>query len=72
MLIKALDHFGVKPEEAVYVGDAKADIMAAKSAGLVSIAVLTGALTREEAEELETDHIVDDATKVPEVLACIS
>ncbi|UCD03267.1 MAG: HAD family hydrolase [Candidatus Aenigmatarchaeota archaeon] len=72
MLIKAMEHFRVRPEEAVYVGDAKADIIAAKRAGIASIAVLTGALSKEEAEELDPDYIVDDATKVPEVLACMS
>ncbi len=72
MLLKALDHFGISPEEAVYVGDAKSDILAAKRAGMRSIAVLSGALSRTDAEELGPDEIVYDATKVPEVLACMS
>ncbi len=71
MLIKAMRHFDVEPKEAVYVGDAKSDIVAAKKAGMRSVAVLTGALTREEAEMLGPDYIVEDATKVPEVLSCM-
>ncbi len=71
MLFKALSHFKVEPYEAVYVGDSKADIMAAKSANMHSIAVLTGALTMEEALELQPDFIVNDATEVSEVLSCM-
>jgi HAD superfamily hydrolase (TIGR01549 family) len=71
MLLKAMRHFDVEPKEAVYVGDAKSDIMAARKAGMRSVAVLTGALTREEAEMLGPDYIVENATKVPEVLSCM-
>jgi phosphoglycolate phosphatase-like HAD superfamily hydrolase len=72
MLIKAMKHFRVKPREAVYVGDSRHDIMAAKRAGMRSVAVLTGVLTREEAKRLHPDFIVEDATKVHEVLACLN
>ena len=71
MLNKALDHFMIKPKEAVYVGDAAADILAAKNAGMVSIAVLTGALNRLEAENLNPDCIVEDVTKIHEALSCM-
>jgi pyrophosphatase PpaX len=72
MLIKAMRHFKVKPREAVYVGDSSHDIVAAKRAGMRSVAVLTGVLTREEAKRLHPDFIVEDATKVHEVLSCLN
>lgn len=71
ILIKAIEHFKVDPNEAVYVGDSAPDIMAAKKANMRSVAVLTGALSRKEAEDLHPDYIVEDATKVQEVLKCM-
>ncbi|MBN1896745.1 MAG: HAD family hydrolase [Candidatus Aenigmarchaeota archaeon] len=72
MLNKALEHFGLEPHECVYVGDAVSDIQAAKKAKMYSIAVLSGALSREEATEMQPDFIVEDATKVQAVLECMS
>jgi len=71
MLIKAIRHFNVKPEEAVYVGDAASDVLAAKRAGMRSVAVLTGALGKEEAVKLKADYVVEDVSKLPEVLSCM-
>lgn len=71
MLIKAIRHFNVKPEEAVYVGDSASDVMAAKRAGMHSVAVLTGALDKKEAMNLKPDYIVEDVSGVPEVLSCM-
>ena len=71
MLLAALEHFHIEPHEAVYVGDAAADILAAKNAGMASIAVLTGALNRLEAENLNPDYIVEDVTKIHEALSCM-
>ncbi|MDR2726306.1 MAG: HAD family hydrolase [Candidatus Adiutrix sp.] len=42
MLLRALDLLGAKPEEAVYIGDSKGDIICATSAGVRSFAVTTG------------------------------
>ena len=39
MLQRALAALGLEPEEAVYVGDAPADVRASKSAGLESVAI---------------------------------
>ncbi len=68
MLLKIMNHFNVSPDEAVYVGDSMSDIIAAKRAKMKSVAVLTGALSREQAEELRPDFILDNATQVQEVL----
>lgn len=71
MLLKIIDHFGVSPREAVYVGDSGPDIIAAKRAKMRSVAVLTGALSREEAQELGPDFIVNDVTRLQGVLSCM-
>jgi len=64
MVLKAVEFFQVDKEEALFVGDAESDILAAKGAGVTSVAVLSGVLDREGAEELKPDFIVDDALDI--------
>lgn len=71
MLLKVTKKLGVSPGEAVYVGDSEVDIIAAKKANMKSIAVLTGALDRERATELNADFIIEDAARVKDVVACM-
>jgi len=71
MLLKIINHFGVSPHEAVYVGDSGSDIIAAKRAKVRSVAVLTGALSLEQAQDLRPDFIVNDVTQLQDVLSCI-
>ena len=52
----------VKPEEALLVGDSRQDILMAKAAGLRTVAVLTGHLTKKEAKDLKVDKIIPDVT----------
>ena len=58
-LLKALDYFNVKPNEAVYIGDAFNDFKASKAAGVPVIAVTWGGLRREETENENPDFIAD-------------
>ena len=44
-LLKILKHFGVQPDEAIYVGDSNVDEMAAQSAGVQLIAFRNPALS---------------------------
>jgi len=71
MILKVVRHFRVSPGEAVYVGDSCSDFIAAKRANVRSVAVLSGALSREQAEELCPDFIVGDATELQELLSCM-
>lgn len=50
---------GADPAASVYVGDATVDILAAKAAGMASVAVTWGAGLREELLDVEPDHICD-------------
>lgn len=66
---QALSHFRVSPQEAVYVGDAVTDAIAAKAAGLHFIAVLESGLRKRLDFE---DHAVDFfAQKFSDILAYI-
>ncbi len=57
----------VSKAETICVGDSESDIVMAKNAGVKPVAVLTGNLSREEAEQLRVD-IIEDVTKLDEVL----
>lgn len=58
----------VLPSEAVLVGDSKSDIQMALAAKVTPIVVLTGHLSREQAEELGVKYITDDITKLEEIV----
>lgn len=62
MVNKLLETQNVKPEEAVLVGDAASDMQMAWNAGVEPIAVLTGHLNRQQAEELGVKHIIENVT----------
>ncbi|HSW88813.1 MAG TPA: HAD family hydrolase [Candidatus Saccharimonadales bacterium] len=58
----------IKPSETVLVGDANNDVSMALNAGVTPIVVLTGHLNREQSEEMGVKYIIDDVTKLEEVL----
>jgi phosphoglycolate phosphatase len=59
---------GVTPQEAILVGDSKSDMQMAQNADIERVAVLTGLLNRKEAEELGVKYIIDDVTKLEQIL----
>lgn len=69
MLETILKNTGCIPSEAVFVGDAKNDVLMARSAGVEPIVVLTGHLSRPQAEELNVKHIIADVTLLGSELA---
>jgi phosphoglycolate phosphatase-like HAD superfamily hydrolase len=62
---------GVTPQETVLVGDAKSDMQLAQNANIEPIAVLTGHLNRTDAEGLGVKYIIDDVTKLKQVLTTL-
>lgn len=60
MVLKAVDVFGVGLDEVLFVGDARNDVLAAKSAGVKSVVVLSGILDDISARALKPDYILDD------------
>jgi HAD superfamily hydrolase (TIGR01509 family) len=57
----ALDRAGVKAQHAVFVGDAVWDVEACKRAGVVTIALLSGGVSKCELEEAGAHQVFDDA-----------
>ena len=57
-ILKALEFLKVKPEEAIMVGDTKADIMAGKNAGVKTVAALYG-FGGEALRDLKPDYTID-------------
>lgn len=59
---------GVKPEETIFVGDAKTDVQMAQSAYVTPIVVLTGQLNKQEAEALKVPYILKEVTELESIL----
>ena len=66
--LKAVDSLGITAQDALYIGDAKADVSVAKGANVASAIVLTGVLNREEAEKLSPDYILKDLSEIWRIL----
>jgi len=64
MVLKAMKFFQVEKTETLFVGDAENDILAAKRAGVTAVAVLSGVLDRQWADELTPDFIVNDVLDI--------
>lgn len=69
MLLEIMKRLGVAPSETVMVGDAANDMQMAESAGVTPVAVLTGHLTKKEAQGMGISHILADVTELPTVLS---
>jgi phosphoglycolate phosphatase-like HAD superfamily hydrolase len=68
MLNKILETQNIAPEEAVMVGDAKNDVLMARAARVEPIVVLTGHLNREQAEQLQVRYIIENVTKLKDII----
>lgn len=68
MIDKILETQNILPSEAVMIGDAENDMLMARAAGVEPIAVLTGQLNKRQAEALGVKHIIEDVTKLNDVL----
>jgi phosphoglycolate phosphatase len=62
---RALD---VAPARLALVGDSRHDLEAARAAGALAVAVLSGPATRAELASL-ADHVVEDIAALPELFA---
>jgi len=51
ILIAVLEHFGLRPGDALFVGDMTVDVMTGRGADVATAAVTTGSSTRQELEE---------------------
>ncbi|MDG6982969.1 MAG: HAD family hydrolase [Nitrososphaerota archaeon] len=69
MLEKTLAALKIKPGEAVYVGDSPADIQAAKSANVISVALARGQIQAIRLAAEKPDHIFGDLDELAGFLA---
>lgn len=67
-LFKALEIIGVKPEDALIVGDHPMDIETGKRAGSMTAGVATGRMTVEALRKAEPDFIAEDCAMLMEIL----
>jgi HAD superfamily hydrolase (TIGR01549 family) len=65
---KILAELGVSAEAAILVGDGVMDIMAAKAAGLLSVAVSTGPFPIERILKAEPDYILGSINELPTLI----
>ena len=68
LVAQALSDLGVRPENAVYVGDSEVDVATARNAGLPLIAVSWGFRGREKLEIAGAEHIADTTPQLLEML----
>ncbi|MGD8506654.1 MAG: HAD family hydrolase [Candidatus Bathyarchaeota archaeon] len=67
-LLYAISQLDVRPEEAVYVGDAISDYECARNAKVEYFAVLTGSLGRGDLEKLGVVSIADSVAELPHLM----
>lgn len=68
-VLKTLRELDYAPYEVLVVGDMPVDVAMAHGAGVEAIAVTFGNATREELVEAQADYIIDDFTKILEIIA---
>jgi phosphoglycolate phosphatase len=66
--LKTLRALNIAPSEAIMVGDMPVDIAMAHNAGIRAIGVDYGNATHEELEAAEAEWIVDDITKLLDII----
>jgi HAD superfamily hydrolase (TIGR01549 family) len=70
-LIKCVLDLGLTPEACVFVGDSRADIIAARAAGVTSIAIPTGVASRQDLADERPHYIIDSLAMLPGQLSAL-
>ena len=71
-VLKVLHALQVSPNEAVLIGDGVMDIMAAKAAGVPSVAVSTGPFTGTRLIEAEPDFLLGSVNDLPTLIETLN
>jgi pyrophosphatase PpaX len=64
----ALQRLGITSDRAVFVGDSPYDIQAGKAAGVLTVAALWGAFSRETLADANPNHFIGSVADLPGVL----
>lgn len=68
-ILAVMDKLGVADKAAVIsLGDTESDVRSAQNAGVTSVGVLTGHLSREDFERLGADHVLESAADLPSII----
>ncbi|RLI95441.1 MAG: hypothetical protein DRO90_00345 [Candidatus Altiarchaeales archaeon] len=68
MIQKIINALDIRKEEVLFVGDSRNDVLAARNSGVRCAVVLTGILTRADAEKLKPDFIIDNVLEVERIM----
>lgn len=68
MVEQIMKHQQIPSDQTILVGDAPSDMQMARSANVEPIAVLTGHLNRQQAQDLDIKYIIKDVTHLEEIL----
>jgi pyrophosphatase PpaX len=71
-VLKVLKELGVKPGEAILIGDGAMDILAARAAGVQSVAVATGPFTADRLLEAEPDYLLGSVNDLPTLIESLN
>jgi len=71
-VLKILGELGVPPETAILVGDGTIDILAAKAAGVCSVAVTTGPFPIQRILATEPDYLLSSVNELPALIKELS
>jgi phosphoglycolate phosphatase len=66
LLLKCLNHFNIKSNEAFFIGDMDGDIVAGRAAGIKTIAVTYGYHTKQRLKD--ADYIIDNPNEILSIL----
>jgi phosphoglycolate phosphatase len=67
-LLHAAEKFGVKPEEAVMIGDSNTDVKAARAAGFGIVCLSYGYNHGEDIRDSQPDAVLDSLSELPSVI----
>jgi phosphoglycolate phosphatase len=70
-LIKCVIDLGLTTDACVFVGDSRADIIAARAAGVTSIAIPTGVASRQDLVDEQPQYIIDTLAMLPGQLSAL-
>jgi 2-phosphoglycolate phosphatase len=68
-LLQALERLGVRPENALYVGDSVTDAEAANRGAIPFVAVLSGTTTREDLQDHDVYRMIDSLGHLPDLVS---
>ena len=69
LILAVMDKLGVTDKSAVISsGDTEADVRSAQAAGVTSVGVLTGHLTREKFQSLGADYVLDSSANLLDII----